>query len=541
MTDELLESLERKRPGYEAELVWHKFLMDAYLGTGGFAGSVKQPPAGYWGPAADIYSTAADRTSNDTLLLDTYLDRFPREDAPKFKSRVAGTQYDNYVEPLTDLKVAYLLRKEFDARNLDKAVEDWRENVDGAGTTWAELRASNAIVAAVLGWRPILIDARPMPVDEQGAPIIRTRAQAREAKLRPYPVPLFPANLLDYQVDDAGQFTYAKLCTTAMRQESWKDARTEVKHYTIWTPETFEKYEVTHVDGHDKVTAQSQGVNPFGIVPLAIVKHKDNPGEPVLGLPMHAAVAQSARAHLNRLSEFNEHLRGQVFAVLVVASKGGQPSEEVTVGTDNALPIDSESKQPHAYLAPPASVAATYEKRLEAIVREMYRMARVEYTRATGGVTSGEAHAYEFQQTNAALADFAKCIAKAEDAVDYFVGRYYGVPENKLSEQTNVPPASFDVEDLTADIKASFDLIGGDVGPTATKMLKLRLIKQSLPMLTAEQLEIIESELDDEQGQDDADRAMAEEARRALLDRGTQPAEEVDQVDPEEPGDGAEA
>jgi hypothetical protein len=236
-------------------------------------------------------------------------------------------------------------------------------------------------------------------------------------------------------------------------------------------------------------------------------------------MPMHASVSQAARAHLNRLSEFNEHLRGQVFAVLVYAVKGGVMPEDVTVGTDNALAVDSEGSQTHAYVAPPATVAATYERRLESVVREMYRMARVEFTRASGGITSGDSHAYEFQQTNAALGDFALNIAKAEDDVDYIVGRYYGASEEELAAQVNVPPKSFDVENMQADIKASFDLINGGVGPTATQMLKSRLIKQALPMLSAEQLDVIEQELRDEQSQDDADDALAMEARAALAER----------------------
>lgn len=535
MADSLLEALERKRPGYEEELVWHRFLMDAYLGTGGFAGMVKPMAYGAWGAGAEVYSSQALRSG--VVSLDTYLDRFPREDGAKFSARVAGTQYDNYVEPLTDLKVAYILRKEFEPRGLIERVAAWRQNVDGRGTTWHELRANNAIVAAVLGWRPVLIDAREMPVAEDGSPIIRNAAQAAEVGMAPYPVPLFPANLYDYETDDAGEFSYAKLCTMSMRQESWRSAREEVRQYTIWTPDEYEKYEVVKRDGRDIVVSESSGPNPFGVVPLAIVRHKANPQDPVRGMPMHAGVSQAARAHLNRLSEFNEHLRGQVFAVLVYASKGAQIPEDVTIGTDNALAVDSEGSQTHAYIAPPASVATTYEKRLEAIVREMYRMARVEFTRASGGITSGDSHAYEFQQTNAALGDFAQNIAKAEDAVDYIVGRYHGASEDELNGQINVPPKSFDIENMQADIKASFDLIGGDIGPTATRMIKSRLVKQALPMLSAEDAEVIEQELRDEQAQDDADDAMAEEARAALLERGTRRPGDND----EEPDDGQES
>lgn len=515
MTDELIADLERKRPGYEAERVWHKFLMDSYLGTGGFSGAVKQPIAGHWGPAAEMYSSNA---LGGVDVLDTYLDRYPREDASKFRSRVQGTQYDNYNEALTDTKLSYVLRKEFEPRNIPDVIREWRQDVDGRGTTWTDLRGNNALVAAVLGWRPMLIDARAMPRDEKGNALILNAAQARDAGMRPYPVPLFPANLLDYILDDVGQFTYVKLCTTSQRKASWRGERETVTHYTIWTPTHFEKYEVTEGKGGKTAVLVDEGPHTFGLVPLVIYQHKAGPEDPVLALPMHANVAQASRAHLNRMSEFNEHLRGQVFALLVVASKGGQLSEDLTVGTDNALPIDTESRQPHAFIAPPGTVADTYEKRLESIVREMYRVARVEYTRPTGGISSGEAHAYEFAQTNAALADFAKQLARAEDDVDFFVGRYYGVPDDELQAASNVPPDTFDIENLTADIKDAFDIIAGNVGPTATKLLKLRLIDQAFPRLDADTRKTIEAELDDEDAQDAADEAAAAEAEAARLD-----------------------
>lgn len=524
MADELLEALERTRPGYEAECVWHKFLMDAYLGTGGFAGAIKQAVAGFWGAAAEMYSGL----SIAGQALDTYLDRYPSENDRKFNMRVAGTQYDNYVEALTDLKVSYVLRKEFEARNIPKAISDWRTDVDGRGTTWNDIRANNAIVAAVLGWRPLLIDARAMPKDEKGEPLVLNAAQAREVGMRAYPVPLFPANLVDYTLDDAGQFADVKIRTTSQRRKSWKDERETVTHYTIWTPTRFEKYEVTESNGHKSAQLVDEGPHNFGAVPLVIYQHKASPTDPVQALPMHKNVSIAARAHLNRMSEFNEHLRGQVFAVLVVASQGGQLAENLLVGTDNALPIDQESKQPHAFIAPPATVASTYETRLESIVREMYRVARVEYTRPTGGISSGEAHAYEFAQTNAALAEFAKNIARAEDDVDFFVGKYLGVNDNELANSANVPPDNFDVENLAADIKDAFDLITGEIGATATKLLKMRLIDQALPRLAPKTRAIIEAEVDALHSQDTADKALAEEAEAARLEAASTAAAEAE-------------
>lgn len=535
MAKTLIEQLEHTRKGYLEECIWHRFLLDAYLATGGFAGKVRQPLSGPWGAAAEMYSTFVSGSYRGTVEVDTYLDAYPREELAKFRQRVDGVEYHNYVEAITDLKIGHINRREFVPVGRPERVAKWRENVDGNGTAWEELRPQHVLLAGILGWRPVLIDARPVDTDEKGAPLVTNAAQARELRLQPYPVPLFPANILDYGVDDAGQLRYAKIKTTEVRQELWDSEAEEVATYTIWTPTEWLKYEVR---GENKdVREVGRGANPFNAVPLVIYQHKPSPQEPIIGCSMNGAISNVARAHLNRLSEFNEHMRGQVFALLVLSTKEGtQEKPDETVGVYNGLPIDQDARQPHAYIAPPASVAATYEKRLEAQVCEMYRVARVEYTRATGNVSSGEAHAYEFAATNNALSDFAVHIAKAEEHVDWLVGRYYGVDEALLRASRVLPPTSFDVENLTVEIKAAFDLISGGVGPTATNLLKMKAIRQVLKNLDHATVAVIESELAAELQQQAADQAAAEEAAMAAAEALALAAEDDDDNE-DEPDD----
>ena len=84
-TDTLLDSLRRTRDDFEDEFTFHRFLLDAYTGTGGFCGRVKPPAVGALGWAAETYaraclSYAMPSTSDDST---SYLDRFPREDLGK--------------------------------------------------------------------------------------------------------------------------------------------------------------------------------------------------------------------------------------------------------------------------------------------------------------------------------------------------------------------------------------------------------------------------------------------------------------------------
>ena len=497
MANSLLEALRMTREGYDKECAWHKFLMDAYTGTGGFEGMIKQPASGFWGPASEVYANVRS-TLRDYGEIDSYLDKYPREDDPKYRARVNATVYCNYIEPLTDLKVSHLLRKPFEYREIPEQVAAWMQDVDGQGTAWSEIRADVVLRAAVLGWFPMVADARPGPVDENGEPIAVNRAQADELGMQPYPVQLFPSQLLDYDCDDAGNIVFAKVRSDITRRDSWEDKPTPVEVYTIWTPTRWEKYEVTKAQSEHSAMMVDEGDNPFGVVPVVPFRCKAAMGDHVKGSALHAAASKAAKSLYNRTSEYTEHLRGQVFAVLVVATKGGQLPEDLTVGTDNALPVDADGSQSHQFLAPPASVAATYEKRLETEVREIYRLARVEFTREGGQTASGLARAYEFAQTNRALADFAAEIAKAELAMLDLVARYYGVSDDERLAMQVVAPQSFDIEDLQADIQSGLDLITAQIGPTATKMIKLQLVEQRLRNMPPGTRDVIESELDDE-------------------------------------------
>lgn len=504
--DELLRALERTRAGYSDERAWHRFLLDAYTGGGGFQGSVRQPDVGWWGAAAERYAPwGVGSTSSAGPSAETYLDRFPREDEPKFHARKAVAHYSNYVEPLTNLKISYLLRKPFAYEKQPAELAAWRENLDGRGTTWRELRPLVALMAAIWGWTPVLIDMDP------AAPGM-SRAQADAAGVgRPRFVPLTPAALVDFLWRD-GDWVWAKIRTDHVEQLTWNSEPIEVARYATWTPRDVTVFEVrSDAKGAKSVTQAPPAPNPFGRVPLAIFKHHVSPGDDVRGLPMHGAVAKKSKRLFNLDSELDEHIRGQVFALLVLASKGRTDQGEIQVGTDNAIYLDADSSQKHYYLSPDTGVAATLETRIENVVREIYRMARVEYARATASAVSGIARAYEFGQTNRALADFANELARGEEWMDSLVWAGLGKDPAALKGYRAVAPDNFDVEDLAQELKAALDAVSLKIGPTATKRLKLRVVQRLLPQLSADDLSAIEGELDEVAAQEEADAAMTRE------------------------------
>lgn len=498
---DILESLEATRADYEEEQQWHLLLLDAYSGGGGFSGSVVQSQAGYWGHAAQAYSGSTfDETKGHKT---TYLDRHPREDDPKFRSRIEVSHYPNYIQPLTDLKVSFMLAKELMVDNRPQALIDWREDVDGNGTTWDEVREELVLRSSTVGWIPVVVDMPRAPVDGDGNVVQLNRAQADALGLRPRVVPLFPANLVDYQADDTGAFDWAKIRTDHVEKPDPFSEAVKVTRYTIWFPNHFEQYEVIDTDGKKtvtQVTPDGGERHEFGEVPIAILRAKAALDDSVKGLPMHGQESIEARRLFNVHSELDEHIRGQVFAVLVLAMEENEEGGDIVVGPENGLYLDPNSTQKHYYMSPSGDIAGALETRIENIIQEIYRQARVEFSRPTSARSpiSGIARKFEFAQTNAALKTLAQNLARFEEHIDALVGTALGVSADILQAETITAHTSFDVEDLQESLQVAMDAITGlQVGPTASKMLRQRVIEQLLPNRNDQDVALIDSELDE--------------------------------------------
>lgn len=494
MADTLLDSLERTRAGYAKECDWLTFLTDAYTGGGGFEGKTQLPPSGYWGRMAEMYAAVQPYWLGVKLIERTYLDKHLREDEPKFQSRKAVSHYLNYVEPLTDLKCSYLLRKPFNRPDELPQIGAWRQDIDGSGATWDDVRPGIVLRAAVGGWSPVLLDRPP-------APGVMSLGQLRDAGLDHFIVnQLAPGNLLEWS-ERGGQLEWVKIRTTRTEIASWDSVPATIEEYTVWTRGDATRWIVT--DGGSgkpkSISAPITMPHPFGRVPLVVFRHKRSPSScdsSLFGLPMHAQISTEARRLFNLVSELDEHIRGQVFAILVMVGSVAVPQNgEQVVGVENGLTQDISATRDHYFLAPPSSVATTLENRLEATVKEMYRMARAEYTRPVGAPTSGVARRYEFASTNRAIADFGSEIARGEQDIAQLVAIGVGVAVDVASKQRVTAPDDFDIDDLESDIKNVMDAVSAGLGPTATAEIKRALVQRLIPQIKPVMLKSIEAEI----------------------------------------------
>jgi hypothetical protein len=486
----LKEKLEKKRAGYQQEGMWHRLLLDAYRGSGGFQGSVKQPEAGFWGSAAEAYRGFAtlDISGVDiTSELDTYVDRFPREDIPKFKRRVQVAHYPNYVKPITNLKISYIVRKPHQRKNVPPKLGEWIDR-----TRWDDGFRRRALVTAVLGWWNALVD-KPR-VD----PSARTAREAGDVD--PYVVMMFPCHTRDYSTDDHGEYEWVKFCIDVASKPTWDSEEKCVKQYTVWTREGFETW---HVDESTGATSEpvptANGAHKFGKVPVVPWRTDASVDDPVKADSINAEIVPEVRRLFNLHSELDEHMRGSVFALLIVPDRGvTHGSENKELGSENGLIVDPEQKNLPFFLAAPAEIAATYETRLEKTIIEIYRMARVEYDRASGTRSNAQSQQQNFQQTNLSIVDFAAALAKADRATLMLVGKALGCSDDELEKMECIPHESYAEAELNDEIEQVIAAVTQlSIGNTAKGQLLKRIIRRLAPGLDASTLKTIDSEIDE--------------------------------------------
>lgn len=508
-----LDRLKSTRDGYDEERVWHKFLLDAYSGGGGFTGKVKPTDSDCVGWGADAYggscSTVGTGTTTATtttwgcsttplLKYETYLDPFPREDAAKFTRRRDVAHYVNYTQPIADLFSGYLgsvrpTREGADEKTAPRLAQ-WAQDCNGQGMSWDELCETVVVPRAVrLGWCPVMFDADAAPADIA----VTSRAQEQQLGLKVRAIPLFPINLLKWETDDSGSLLWVKVQLNYCEQPDPLGEEIYWSKFIVWKRDTVSAYRVDEGSSAAPVALFEDVPHKFGAVPIVVFRANAAPDDPVRGTSMVGSVAVENRRHFNLVSELDEHLRGTVFALLQVPIPPGAeppPDGQLVGGNGSAVPIPSDSSQSYQFIAPPQSVADTYERRIEASVREMYRIVQAPFDQDAGVASSGIAHAYKFESTNKRLVRVGKGFAHADQTALQLVGRALGM-DNIKAIRTSAPQGYL-VDDISVDLDNLLKAVGLKGMSATAKMLAIgRAVQKMLPNMLSKDRALINDEL----------------------------------------------
>jgi hypothetical protein len=182
-------------------------------------------------------------------------------------------------------------------------------------------------------------------------------------------------------------------------------------------------------------------------------------------------------------------------------------------------------------------VAATLETRINNTVIEIYRIAGVEYERASGVKSSAQSKENEFEKTNVGIASLAQALATADRETLILVGRALDCSEDELQAIQCVAHESYADAALADELEQVVEALTLSVGNTAKCELLKRLVQRLLPGLDAKTRETIDDEIDAAVEQAQKDEEAAKAAAEAAL---TENPESETQEDDKSPAGGGE-
>ncbi|MDU2064418.1 MAG: hypothetical protein E6713_06200 [Sporomusaceae bacterium] len=362
-----------EREAVEAYSAWfdiddYKFLEDAYYGQGGF------------------------KTGD-------YLVPHIRETPEKHLRRKRLAYYLNYVSVVVNSHVNPVFRKNPERQwQTNDLFSRFIDDVDTQGTPMSRWMKEAGRQAKLHGVCFLVMDNvadQPMNM----ADVIKNRAF-------PYVYMVTRKQVTNCVCNKVGQITEFSYTVAA---ESSFGSATKTETW-MWTSTD---WLCQRADG--TIHAGTHGLGHCPVVPL--LSRKSSPGK-LMPQSEFYNIAQSNLALYNLCSEIRELQRAQAFAILTYPlSDDGQDKEdaaELVVGPENMLPYDGTLSNRPEYIAPPAEQLQQLREERSDLIKEIFRMAELSHVTGVETKNSGVAKAWDFEQANQVLADFALNCQDAE-------------------------------------------------------------------------------------------------------------------------------
>jgi hypothetical protein len=384
-----IERLRSKHDDYLADIGHWQFLMRAYEG----------------GPT---YVT------KDTLF------KHHREHQDDYTDRLKRAHYQNYTQPLVDFVPEHIFKDPIDRQAADDIAaefDSFKRNVDLGGTEMSAFWQMVAEDARLFGKVFVQIDKLQVP---DGVDISQLSLQdSRDLGLgTPYFIRVLPMEVLDWQTDQFGNYTYIK------RVEFTSDMVGEVeRHLERYIEFKLDSITISVIDVTDpirpKLISSSRRDNPWGFVPFIPVLNKRAKSNKDKGLSAVNDIAYQNRSVFNLTSLIDEFLYRQCFNILAMEKDTALPTREQVegdIGTSNVLEVPRQANHFPAYVSPPVDPAKFIQEERAMTIAEMYRQAAQDvaselFARSNG---SGDAAKQAFGRTVPTIARLADVLQNAE-------------------------------------------------------------------------------------------------------------------------------
>jgi hypothetical protein len=361
------------------------------------------------------YEGGPEYPSSETLF------RFTREHADDFSDRLKRAVYQNYCQPLVDFVPDFIFNHEIDrdAKSLSREFDDFKHNVDRAGTSLNNFMKQVSQIARIFGMCYIQVDKPALP--ESTNPEEVSLLQAQELGLGvPYLICINPLEVLDWSFDSFGNLLYLKRVQLVQEPQGDGFVFSDIERYHEWTPK---KYKITDIDVTDpkkpRLIPPKSGDNTLGTVPFIQHFHRRSKINKDIGQAFINDIAYQNRSVFNYSSLIDEFLHKQCFNILAMERDTTLPTANAVdgeVGQSNVLEIPREAKHRPEYISPPADPAEFIQSERENCIKEMYRQAAQDVMHELFA-RSGDAIQKGFSRTIPVIADQADQLQSTETHV----------------------------------------------------------------------------------------------------------------------------
>jgi hypothetical protein len=299
---------------------------------------------GTWKKYRDLYAGGEQLKAS----AQEYLVRRQREPADVYAERLSRVFYENYVGSIVDWYAATLFRREpvltFEGRNeaAKRFFAAFAEDADRKGNALADFFRKQFIDALVTGTSYTLVDF-PRSAGQAGT---RAEEDASGAS-RAYLVDYSAENVINWSVDEQGNFEWVVIRTKALRKESVEaqDWRVETR-WALYDKETFRIFRSESAGAAPaQVDEGRHGLAKLGQVPLFGLRIPE-------GLWMLNRAGSLQLEHFNKSNALSWALTMGLFAMPVVYSNA---RFEVLYPTDvNQTPFNQGINYPQGSWTAPA-------------------------------------------------------------------------------------------------------------------------------------------------------------------------------------------
>lgn len=480
--------IENPHPIYNQYISFWNFLMQSYEGGIDYTNSdiVK---------SVTNHNSIIDVKVNGKPLKDRRhgnLFKHKKERSEDYIERVDMSYFYNFCAPIIDIYTNHLFKGSVnsDWKSIQDIIEMRIDNIDRKGSSIIEFRKEIAELSQIYGHVFVLVD-KPKTESE-----IFSLANQLEQGIFPYLNIFHPQDVINWALDEFGQPYWVLLrenINSNIDPFNFDKNKMMVSRYRIWTRKEW----ILFNEDYEEI---ERGNHQLGKVPLAIVYNKPSKkNKNFMGISEIADISFIARDVYNKCSELNEIIRNQTFAVLCLQGKSTE-YDELSVGTSKALLYPPERNVPQ-YISPASENAKILMDQIDRQVHKIFQIAKLDGGSAQQSeqVTSqsGISKAFDFQETNSAL---AKKAGHMEDA-EMRIWEYFARWENKEFDGHVSYPRDFNIQGINEDIEQAEGLMRLSLGREVNIQMKKEIIKKKFPRISEDDMQKMVVEMESKEGQ----------------------------------------